>query len=154
MCIINEEADAYLAYEYALGKRGRHSEYRFREKGPLQGMPDLKHEGEVRDTAALTKAIEDQYKIRVISGLQAHKDAGISRSSDDLTNQAQPAPAMSVLDLVKLAGRLAAVVYLLIAFTFRSRIGRVDPELDIIVLDRHLDDSGKCYCPGGLLPPL
>ena len=32
MCIINEEADAYLAYEYALEKRGRHSKYGYRER--------------------------------------------------------------------------------------------------------------------------
>ena len=117
-------------------------------------MPDFKQDGEVLNTAVLTRAIENEYKIHEMSGLPDNGDAGIGRSSDDWTNQATPAPAMSILDLVKLAGWLAAVVYLLIASGFRSRIGRVDPKLGIPVFNRHLGNSGKCDCPGGLLPPL
>lgn len=80
-------------------------------KGSLQDMPEFRKEGGVLGTEALTRVIEDQYKIQEMSGLQGRGDVENNQSPNDSKNQAQPATAISILDLVKLSDRSNVSTY-------------------------------------------
>ena len=80
-------------------------------KGSLQDMPDFKQDGELLDSAALTEAIESEYKLHEMSELKAHGDAKIDRSSNNMTDQAQPAPVLSILNFAKMTDRPNVCTY-------------------------------------------